>query len=179
MRLFRTILCAACLASVATGQTPATPEIPVVTVCDVLNDLAKYKDKSLIMVGRTTGTIEGQWLSADCEKKLVTDGFTWSDSISLTFIVDKTDPPPHLPDQFTWDMKVVAVKLKEVQRTTRLRGDREGWLAIFGRFETRVPPIVVRRAGGELMGYGFGHLAGSPAQLIWDHDNPNVRKSLR
>jgi hypothetical protein len=178
MRLFVKILSAASFAGLAIGQAPAVPEIPVATVCDVLNDLAKYKDKSLIVIGRTTGTMEGQWLSADCEKKLVTDGFTWSDSISLS-LHGKTEQPPKLPDRFEWDAKLIAAKLKEVQQTTRLRqGGREGWVAIFGRFETRVPPIVVPRAGGELMGYGFGHLAGSPAQLIWDPDDPNVRKSL-
>ena len=178
MRLLLKVVSAVSFGGLAVGQVPAVPDVPVVTVCDALNNLAKYKDKSIIVVGRSTGTMEGQWLSADCEKKLVTDGFTWSDSISLS-LHGKTEQLPELPDRFEWDAKLIALKLKEVQQTTRLRQSREGWVAIFGRLETRVPPIVVRRGGGELMGYGFGHLAGSPAQLIWDHDDPSVRKSLQ
>jgi hypothetical protein len=48
------------------------------------------------------------------------------------------------------------------------------WMAIFGRLETRLPHKVgiVARSGEARDAYtnGFGHLSGSPAQLIPGHD---------
>jgi hypothetical protein len=160
------------------GQTPGNDAIPVVTVCDVLKDLGRYNGKSVIVVGRRSGTMEGDWLSADCERKLVTDGFTWPDDISLAYVRNQTEPPPPLPDRFKWDTKLVAAKLKEIQRTTKLRPrpENDRWFAIFGRLETRLPLQAVRCGSkGELCGYGFGHLNTSPAQLIWPEDRRAYR----
>jgi hypothetical protein len=169
---FAKILLAACLAGLAIGQAPSAPDIPVVTVCEVLNDLARYKDKSIIVVGVVANTDEGGWLIADCEKRLVTDGYAWQDSISLTYVRGQQDPPPELPEHFKWNNKLVAAKLKEIQRTTKLRPrpENDRWRAIFGRLETRVPPQTYRDPRGNLEGYGFGHLSSSPAQLISPQD---------
>ena len=57
-------------------------------------------------------------------------------------------------------------KLRDVQKTTRLQGEGDRWVAIFGRFETRSPLQPVTGDRGELMGYGFGHVNYAPAQLI-------------
>jgi len=167
MRLFLTVVSALWLAVFAIGQAPPAADIPVVTVCEVLKDLPSYRDKSIIVVGLIWGTDEGGWLRADCERRLVTDGYTWSDSMSLTYVVGKTAPPPKLPAQFRWDRKLVAVKLRDVRRTTiRRPGNHERWAAIFGRLEANVPPQTGRDPKGNLRGYGFGHLGESPAQLI-------------
>ena len=77
----RKLLLTVCVAAIALAQ-PADREIPVVTVCDVLSDLARYNGKSIILVGVSVGTDEGSWMIAKCTRQLVTDGFTWPDSIS-------------------------------------------------------------------------------------------------
>jgi hypothetical protein len=77
-----------------------------------------------------------------------------------------------LPKGFRWDPKLLVKKLKDVQRTTRLRTYKklnysDKWVAIFGRFETRVPLQVVS-VGGTSRGIGFGHLDAAPARLIFN-----------
>jgi hypothetical protein len=140
-------------------------------VCEVLSDLPRYNGKVVIVVGRSGGTDEGSWLSQECEHPIVTNGFTWPNSISTSFVRRGVDPPV-LPQDFKWNEKVLAAKLKEVQSTTKLRVLKEynysdSWVAMYGRFETRLPLQVALDGRGNLRGYGFGHLAYAPAQLIW------------
>jgi hypothetical protein len=146
------------------GQTPKKQEgdIPVVTVCEALQDRTRYNGKAIIVVGRFVGTMEGTWLDENCERKIVTDGYTWDNSISTAYVVSQVEPPPRLPKKFKWDTELLANKLKDVQKTTKLQVLKEynysdRWVAIFGRFETRLP-FVGR--------FGFGHLNAAPAQLI-------------
>jgi hypothetical protein len=182
MRRIAQVASVLCFASIAprliVGQTPVTLQpIPVVTVCEVLNDLGRYNGKSIIVIGKESGTMEGSWLTADCEKKLVTDGFTWDDSISLSYVRGTVEPLPPLPDRFKWNTKLVTVKLQEIQRTTKLRPrpENDRWFAIFGRLETRLPPQTFRDPKGILEGYGFGHLNSSPAQVISPQDRHAYR----
>ncbi len=175
-----------CFASIAprpiVGQTPAAIEpIPVVTVCEVLADLGRFNGKSIIVIGKQSGTMEGSWLMADCEKELVTDGFTWDDSISLSYVRGGGDPPPRLPAGFEWNTKLVDAKRKQARRTGRPKLPPDynyTWRAFFGRLETRLPLQTVRWGNGELRGYGFGHLNTSPAQPIWPED-PRASRSLQ
>jgi hypothetical protein len=149
------------LLGVALGQG-----VPVVTVCEALQDRDLYNGKSIVVVGRHGGTDEGSWLSEDCERKIVTDGYTWANVISTTYARSQVEPPPGLPRGFSWNTELMANKLKDVQKTTKLQEHGDGWVAIFGRFETRSPLQSVRGGSGQLMGYGFGHLNYAPAQLI-------------
>jgi hypothetical protein len=145
--------------------------VPVVTVCEALHDLSRYNGESIIVVGRLGHTDEGSWLSEDCENQIKTGEYKWANAISTTYALSDVEPPPILPKGFKWDRDLLTNKLKEVQRTTKLQVLKEHnysdkWVAFFGRFETRLPLQVVVGGGGKLMGYGFGHLNGAPAQLI-------------
>lgn len=147
--------------------------VPVVTVCEALHDLGRYNGKSIVLVGRFGSTDEGSWLSEDCERKIVTNGYTWADIISTTYPRSKVEPPPGLPNGFKWNTGLLTKKLRDAQKTTKLRVLKDNnysdkWVAIFGRFETRLPLQVVIGGSGKLMGYGFGHLNIAPAQLISD-----------
>jgi hypothetical protein len=147
--------------------------VPVVTVCEALHDLSRYHGKSIVVVGRFGSTDEGSWLSEDCERKIVTNGYTWADTISTTYSSSEVESPPGLPKGFKWNRELLTKKLKDVQKTTKLQVLKEDnysdkWVAIFGRFETRLPLQVVTGGSGKLMGYGFGHLNTAPAQLISD-----------
>ena len=77
-------------------------------------------------------------------------------------------PPPIAGRSFKWDKDILETKLKQIQTTTKL-GEQQKWVAIFGRFETRVPPRVIGpKYNGR--GWGFGHLNAAPAQLISGDD---------
>jgi hypothetical protein len=154
------------------AQLDATPTagIRVLTVCESLADLNRYSGQTVILVGKLGSTMEGVWLSQNCEHKLVTDGYTWADTISLAY-VERVEPPPNLPKGFKWNEPLLKAKLKDVQKTTELEVLKkyhysDKWYAVFGRFETRLPLQVVRGGGGTLWGYGFGHLSAAPAQLV-------------
>ncbi len=132
---------------IAFGQAAAFSNggVPVITVCEALHDLSRYNGMTAIVVGRLGSTGEGSWLSEDCERKLVTDGYTWANIISTTYVRSEVQPPPNLPTGFRWDKELLATKLREIQQTTKLRVLKkyhysDKWVAIFGRF--RDPPTT-------------------------------------
>jgi hypothetical protein len=167
------VVCIAVMIGSTSGQATTTskPTIPVLTVCEALNNLSQHNGKVVVVVGKLVGTEEGSWLSEDCNEKIVTDGFTWQNIISLSYSRSEVEPPPRVPKEFNWDLTLLLKKLKQVQRTTRLEvlkqyNYTDKWFAVFGRFETRLPLQVALGGGGKLFGYGFGHLNAAPAQLI-------------
>ena len=162
-----------CGVEIACGQAAAVSNggVPVVTVCEALQDLSRYNGMVVIVVGRSGGTNEGSWLSEDCERKIVTEGYTWANIISTAYGRSEVKPPPILPADFRWDEALLATKLKEIQQITQLRIQKnhrydDRWVAIFGRFEARLLLQVLVAGTGTLMGYGFGHGNQAPAQLI-------------
>jgi hypothetical protein len=174
----RQVLIAFSFASIGFAQ-PTDHEIPVVTVCDVLSDLARYNGKSIVLVGLQWGTDEGVWVDAKCDRKLVTNRFTWPDSIAFANYLEEGANPPRLPDQFTWNNKLIAAKLNELKRTTRLsRRNHERWVAIFGRLEANVPPQTFVYPNGDRRGAGFGHLSGAPAQIMLPVDYRKASRTL-
>lgn len=158
------------------GAIGESADIPVLTVCELMQSLPAHKGTTIVVVGRLGSTSEGSWLDQKCTEKLVTDGYEWGSNISLSYLVSETVPSPILPRNFHWDKKILARKLAEVEKTTTLRvypqyhyTDR--WIAVFGRLETHFPldPGVYPSASYST-GYhpaGYGHLNGSPAQLVW------------
>jgi hypothetical protein len=94
------------LFSVAVGQG-----VPVVTICEVLQDRDLYHGKSVVVVGRFGGTDEGGWLST-------------------TYVRSQAEPPPGLPKGFKWDADLITNKLRDVQKTTKLKEPGDGWIAI-------------------------------------------------
>jgi hypothetical protein len=169
MRKVIPILLSSALWGVVFGQTPASShtEVPVITVCDALHDLSRYNGKPVVIVARFEHTGEGAWLGENCEQPLVTDGYTWPSIVSTTYLFSETAPPPSVPRQL-WDNKLLAARLKAIQQSTKLRVFRnhkydDKWIAMYGRFETRLPPQLI---GAGRAGFGFGHLNAAPAQLI-------------
>ena len=150
------------------GQQKPSPDFPVLTVCEALRNADTYNTKKIIVVGRFSSTDEGAWLSEDCGHKIerkhgpTWSGGLWRPTISLTYVLNRVAPPPMLPRGFKWDLKALLTKLSEVQRSTKLEvlpqyHYSDKWFAVFGRFEASIP---LEESDG------FGHLNGSPAQLI-------------
>ncbi len=147
--------------------------VPVLTVCEALKSRDGLQNRTVILVGRLAFSEEGAWLLEECTDKIVTDGHEWWNSISLSYI-ETPAPAPKLPEGFRWDEQELSAKLEIVRKTTGLKQEGDEWMAIFGRFETRVPLRVVRsvKNGRELaFAYGFGHLNQSPAQLVAVRDS--------
>jgi hypothetical protein len=113
-------------------------------------------------------------LDEDCGMKVVRGEREFGATISIAYAAADFAPPPELPKGFQWDTRILQQKLSLVKRTTKLRtyshGNNDEWLAVFGRLETALPRKV--NIGNGRYGYtsGFGHLSGSPAQLIFPTD---------
>ena len=144
---------------------------PVLTVCEALSDLGRYEGMTVIVIGRVVSSDEGAWLDQDCGREIVNGGRTFRPSISLAWAFLEFGPPPQLPSGFKWNRRALQEKLDQVRRTTHLerphaRHYPDRWFAVFGRFETHLP----RKVGDLGVTNGFGHLSGSPAQLISPRD---------
>ena len=144
------------------------------TVCEVLHDVGRYDGKSVVIVGRSVGTMEGSWLDEECAPQMFVNGRFWKPNISTAYAVSWFAPPPPKPRGFKWDRRAIQAKLEAVQRTTGLRvyedKSSDHWLAVFGRLEARLPHQFPLGDGRTGLADGFGHLNGSPAQLISPRD---------
>jgi len=156
------------------AQRPASSDIPVLTVCEILRDVTRYDGVAVVVVGRSIGTMEGSWLDEECAPQIVINGRSWRPSISTTYIASEFAPPPEKPSGFKWERGAIQAKLESVQRTTSLQvykdKSSDHWLAVFGRLEATLPRKITFGAGRTGLVPGFGHLAGSPAQLISPRD---------
>jgi len=82
-------------------------------------------------------TDEGSWLREDCNERLVTDGFTWGNNISLAYLSTEVEPAPRVPRNFNWNPTLLLTKLQEVRQTTKLQvlkqyNYTDKWFAVFG-----------------------------------------------
>jgi hypothetical protein len=148
-------------------------EESILSVCDVLEHRLQYDGKSVLVFGRAAGTMEGLWLMDDCGGKLLIDGVVWRYDIWLAYSGSGEPPAPNLPDGFRWNHEelIAPIPLLRYPNKFELLDDPDcdrqpAWMAVFGRFETRKVFPKITYASGETRNIGFGHLGGSPAQLI-------------
>jgi hypothetical protein len=161
-------------AKATTPLSQSSTEIPVLTVCEILHDVGRYDGKSVIVVGRSVGTMEGSWLDEECAPRMFVNGRFWKPNISTAYVASWFTPPPPKPSGFKWDRRAIQAKVEIVRKTTNLRGyedkSSDHWLAVFGRLEAGLPHQIALGEGRTGLADGFGHLNGSPAQLISPRD---------
>jgi hypothetical protein len=102
---------------------------------------------------------------------LLINGSTWTYDIWLTAAASNTSTAPTLPSGFHWDRKTLIEALPNNVDAESLRDDPDcdratGWIAVFGRFETHQTFSTATYPSGEARHVGYGHLGGSPAQLV-------------
>lgn len=160
---------------IARGLNGDSAEIPVLTVCEALSDADKYEGKSVIIVGLLASTDEGVWLTEDCGLKVRRGDREFSAQISTTYVDGDFAPPPRFPEGFKWSKRLLRQKLTQIKQTTELhtyqdRRYNQRWYALFGRLETRLPREIPTGTNTKAYTNGFGHLSGSPAQLVSPYD---------
>ncbi len=159
---------------IVAARPRAFTDIPVLTVCEVLRDAGRYDGKTVIVVGRSIGTMEGSWLDDDCAPQIVINGRSWRPNISTAWAASEFAPPPEKQHGFKWDRGAIEAKLEAVKRTTSLRvykdKSSDHWLAVFGRLEATLPRRITLSSGRTGLIPGFGHEGGSPAQLLSPRD---------
>jgi hypothetical protein len=140
-------------------------EVKVLSVCDVLADLLAYRGKTIAVRGEYVGTDEGQYLRGEeCAKPLVTSGYVWGKRVSISLEVP-TSPEVEDPIVPAPPVSVDAATKKAFQESAR-DSTLGVWVTVVGRLETRTTFEIVNH-GGTLRPYGYGHLSGCPAQLVY------------
>lgn len=134
------------------------PAAPVVSVCELLKDRMQYDGKMVTVRGEVDGTSEGTWLSDDfCPEALTILGRDWRRSIALVTPNFAVKPVEFQYDQGAADRLQREFKLLKVDpKKVRM------FVTYEGVFETR--PDSDLTCGGRAC--GFGHLGGSPGQLV-------------
>jgi len=145
--------------------------IPILTVCEALRDRGVYSNRTVIIVGRSSGTDEGSWLNENCGLRLLIAERVYPVAISTSYSPSQSlppiAPPPKKPKGFRWDKRRLQQVLEAVKKTTRLEYHTESYAAVYGRLESEVPRKLELGDGRTLIFNGYGHLGEAPAQLIW------------
>lgn len=56
---------------------PEASKLPVIPICDLFQDLPKYKDQRIAVRAEIGSTMEGVWLRGHCKGNFVTHGYRW------------------------------------------------------------------------------------------------------
>lgn len=138
-----------------------------VSVCDLLADPQKHRNKVVTVRGELIGTGERLWLRGErCPKPLITSGYEWPNPIGIWL----TPPESKMGERPSYPAPPVSAAWKEamplLQKNVGLP-DRRVWVTVTGNFETRQRFEMVPRGDGKVVPYGYGHLNGAPAQIVY------------
>jgi len=141
---------------------PPANELPVIPICDLFQDLSKWKGQRIAVRAEIVGTSEGTWLSGHCKSAFVTDGHRWP--VLLTW-----GGPDYLGagPEALFRMNDVSTSLTP-KTPPEFRGHYsvDTTATFVGRLRMRDKYLGVCRPGGDYIGNGFGHLNGAAAELI-------------
>ena len=141
-----------------------------VAVCDVLLDLQDFRGKTVALIGRSTSSDEGWWISEDCPNKLKTGEFEWP---SMGWLQFDNSSESALATGEAADGVSFRAKFLEVRQRTRLRS-KEAWVIVYGRIEAQDKLETATYSLGHIVSNGFGHLAGAPFQLVYKKEDVRV-----
>jgi hypothetical protein len=135
------------------------------TVCEVFRDWATHSGHMIRIRGLLVSTPEGAYLNGEgCDGVLRTAGFSWPVVIWLTSPTHAD--VLHKPD-FAIDERAFG-RFNEILRKKHFDPRQRIWVTYLGLFEAydNLAERVRRLPDGGLQGYGFGHLAYCPFQLV-------------
>ena len=90
--------------NISTSEQPLKP----ITVCEALKNRKLYHGKMVAVIGLWSATDEGFWLVDECEQKIRTGDYIWSDDVSLEY-------DPSAPSAFKGEMPLdIVVAKKEI-----------------------------------------------------------------
>lgn len=141
---------------------PEASKLPVIPICDLFQDLPKYKGQRIAVRAEIVGTMEGTWLSGHCKSNFVTDGHRWP--VALWYAgPDYYGAQPE--SLFRIDLNKTALKppadpeLKDRQNVITTG-------TFVGRLQMRDKYVGLCRTPDDYIANGFGHLGAAAAELI-------------
>jgi hypothetical protein len=141
---------------------PEASKLPVISICDLFQNLSKYKSQRIAVRADSARTTEGAWLSGHCESNFVTDGHRWP--VLLTY-----GGPDYSGAEPASLFRRDESKIRLSPDIPALLADRQnvGTTATFvGRLRMRDKYEGVCRPDGSYIAFGYGHLGTAAAELI-------------
>jgi hypothetical protein len=157
-------------AQTAYQEPPATK---AVSVCDVLAHPLEFDGRIITLRDKVASSDEGSWLYSDkCPGIFVTYAHVWPSAISLQLPTIPPEMRLHSP-KFNYDWQ--SSKTAAAKRTRLLKTGPSQCLVFTytGLFETRRDWSAAKKVypNGTSTMIGFGHLNGSPGQLLMKSDD--------
>jgi hypothetical protein len=172
--------------SILQGQQAT--KVPVLTVCEVLRNISMFRGASVVIVGRTRYTFDGEFLFANCEadSKILIGKHRWPSIIAESAPPDRPQSEqPAMPAGLDLlQQKRASAELEQTPESpepavegphrTGSTNQRQPlfeahWVAIYGTFESPtnlVPPRVPRAPTySSAPGTGFGANGSVPAEI--------------
>jgi len=134
------------------NQSSAGETIPI---CTVFQNLPAWNGKHIAVRGIVHITMEGTWLSGDCEGAFITDGYRWP--VSLTIAADS--PTIRAPDR----KRPIPAKNDGLFRGRKTVIRLETWVGTL-RMDNQYK-VGCRPNGEFVLMSGFGHLNSAAAEL--------------
>jgi ankyrin repeat protein len=139
---------------------PDASELPVIPICDLFQNLTRWKGQRVAVRGEVAGTFEGSWMVGRCQGGFSTNGYRWPVSLSYAgpaYSSASTEP---------------LIRAKQPSATPKgfqeLRGRNNvvKTATYVGRLRMRDEYMAVCREGGDYITNGFGHLNGAAAEIV-------------
>ena len=142
--------------SLANEIRPINPAQPL-TVCEVLEDLQKYRGKIIQVRGRWNGPI----LEGRACAPLKTGEYVWPSGVAIELPSRAREEPA------TWTLDQEAYNqayrkyLQAIEHTTEIL------VTFIGRLDAREEGLeIFRHPDGDVITNGYGHVGAYPAQLV-------------
>ena len=147
------------IAAIALRIDPLLSDDHVYSVCSVLKNLKKLDHRLVRIHGTVHSGLEDYSLRDSCDFRLKTGAFTWPPAIWLTGPAMAESPIDFQPD-----MKSIQ-RLSDLLKAKTRDFSAEVAATVEGRLEAH--PLRTGVGGnGQVIGMGYGHLGGFPAQLV-------------
>ncbi|MGP0076330.1 MAG: ankyrin repeat domain-containing protein [Bryobacteraceae bacterium] len=137
---------------------PPAKTLPVIPICDLFQNLVAFKGQRVAVRAENVSTMEGSWLSGNCDSNFITGGHHWPVSISLG-----------VPDYYGPDSSLF--RIHEDRRPPnppglQSRNNVASAATYVGLLQIKDKYEAVCRPDGSYVAYGYGHLGGAAAELI-------------
>jgi hypothetical protein len=146
-------------------ETSAQRKLKPMTVCEALEARKSITGKTIAVIGLWIATDEGFWLTDECVNKIKSDDYVWGDDISAEA---DTSSGPEFGENLPVDMVYARNQIERIKRRFKALPSKQLWAVVYGRFETQDELRIAYALDGKtVVPGGYGHLRGSPAQLIY------------
>ena len=137
---------------------PDAASLEVIPICALFQNLSNWKGKRVAVRGEFVSTMEGWWMSGNCQGAFVTDGYHWPVVISLGV--------PAYHSKETADL--YPAKWPAVSKGENFKGmpDVIKTVTFVGTLRLRAEYHVTCIPNGTYRAFGYGHLNSAAAELI-------------